>query len=181
VSERAEAAAIDLHLLSPHVDDLAQLSPHVHAAGPGVGARAAALAAATRTRGTRARFTVAPGTERGLFAQRVRSLLGMAGVAVVDPPNLSPAEVHLVLGPWGLEARDTMQRHATTLHTRWVFDARSGPAGSPGVWVGLAAPDPSTDRTSHETLQRVHARSSNERATYPTYAHCPPIGRCAQR
>lgn len=148
VAARAEAAGVDLFLVAPHLD--AELgSGRVLTAGPPLRDRAVALAAAVRQRGTRVRWTAAPGSERDLFAARVRESLARASVAVSDPTNLAPAELHVVVGPWGEEPRAVMAERARAAPTRWVFDARRATAGAPGVWVGLVAADEAAARAFH--------------------------------
>jgi hypothetical protein len=139
VSARAAAAGVDVYLLSPHLDDASPLGPHVMLAGPPPAMRAATLAAAARTRGTRVRWAAAPGVERAVFPSRVRSMLALAGVTAVEGAGLASPELHVVLGPWGFEARTQIEALAARAPLRWIFDARSGPAGAPGVWVGVVA------------------------------------------
>jgi hypothetical protein len=140
IAARAEAAAVDVYLVAPHLDtELA--TGRALTAGPPLRDRAATLAAAVRQRGTRVRWTAAPGSERDLFSSRVRESLARASVAVSDPVNLSPTELHLVVGPWGEEPRAVMAVRALGASTRWVFDARRATPGTPGVWVGLVAAD----------------------------------------
>ncbi len=136
VARTAQAAGVDVYLLAPHDDRAGALGEHVFEAGPPPSMRAAALAAAARTRGTRVRWAAAPGSERTLFPMRVRASLGLAGVTAVEGAALASAEPHLVLGAWSFEGRSQIEAFATRAPTRWIFDARSGPAGAPGVWVG---------------------------------------------
>ncbi len=153
VAARATSAGVDVYLLSPHVDDTSPLGARVVAAGPPPSMRAAALAAAVRARGTHARWTVAPGSERGIFATRVRASLSIAGVTPVEGAALASRDLHLTLGPWGFEARSQIATSALAAPTRWVFDARSGPQGSPGVWVGVAPSERAEDRIALQVFR----------------------------
>ncbi len=64
-----------------------------------------------------------------------------------------------MLGPWGFEARSQIATLAARAPTRWVFDARSGPQGAPGVWVGVA-PSDAPPRTASRS--RPFARATCE-------------------
>lgn len=156
VLARAAAAGTDVYLLAPHVDDVTPLGAHVIAAGPSPTMRAGALAAAVRAQGTRVRWAVTPGSERAWFPSRVRESLGRASVAVVDGVALGSRELHVALGPWGFEARGQLAASAAAAPTRWIFDARWGPAGTSGVWVGATASASPDDRRD---LQLFRERS----------------------
>ena len=153
VAARGQSAGVDVYLLSPPVDDVAVLGAHAIAAGPPPAMRAAALAAAVRARGTRARWTVAPGSERALFPTRVRASLSIAGVTPIEGAALAGQDLHLVLGAWGFEARAQIASSASAAPLRWIFDARWGPAGSPGVWVGVAPSESPEDRLALEVFR----------------------------
>jgi hypothetical protein len=156
VLARAAATGTEVYLLAPHVDDVRPLGVHAIAAGPPPTMRAAALAAAVRGLGTRVHWAVTPGSERAWFPSRVRESLGRVSVAVVDGVALASRELHIALGPWGFEARGQLAASATAAPTRWVFDARWGPAGTPGVWVGAVTSDAPADR---DELQKFRERT----------------------
>lgn len=153
VAARAESAGVDVYLLSPPIDDVSTLGAHAIAAGPPPAMRAAALAAAVRARGTRVRWTAAPGAERALFPVRVRASLSIVGVTPVEGASFEGQDLHLLLGPWGFEARAQIAASVAAAPTRWVFDARWAPAGSPGTWVGVAPSEAPEDRLALEVFR----------------------------
>jgi hypothetical protein len=140
VAPRAEAAGVDVWLLAPHLDAAPENS-RVVLAGPPLRDRAVALAAAVRQRGTRVRVVASPGTERDLFAARLRESLARASVSTAEGMGGPVGELRVVIGPWGEEPRALLSERARAAPTRWVFDARRATPGGPGVWVGLAALD----------------------------------------
>lgn len=136
VSLRADAAGVEVHLLAPYVDAVDQPGGRVRLAGPSARDRAVALAAAARRVGTRVSFDAAQGGGAEEFLGRLRSVLQLAGVAVVERGEGMP---RLVVGPLDQERRTRAAALARRGATRTVIDARAGAPGTPGVWVGVRA------------------------------------------
>jgi len=137
VSLRADAAGVDVHLLAPYVDAVDSGGGHVRLAGPSARDRAVALAAATRRVGTRVTLDAPSGDGPEEFLRRLRSVLQLAGVVVVERGG---AEIpRLVVGLHPQEHRTRSGLLARRAPGRVIVDARSGAPGTPGIWVGVRA------------------------------------------